>query len=796
MHYIKTFNEISMNDVPLVGGKNASLGQMITQLANKGITIPDGFAVTADAYWYYLKHNMLVDPIKEQLEKLTDINDIKKVQEVGLALRSLIINGTMPQVLADEIVQAYHALCKEYNQKSCDVAVRSSATAEDLPGASFAGQQETFLNITGDEHLLVACKKALASLFTNRALVYRVEKGFDHLKVALSIGVQKMIHSDRASSGVAFSLDTETGFGGVVMIDSSYGLGESIVQGLVNPDQFYVHKETLKQDFEGIIQKRLGSKTKKIIYSDDPKEPLATVDVSEQEAQQFSLTDDEIRALARMVVTIEDHYTEKKGSWAPMDIEWAKDGDDNKIYILQARPETIHSNRKKGQKLIQYELAPNQKKVELVRGLSIGQKIATGKARIVTSAAQIDKVQEGDMLITSMTDPDWVPAMKRAAAIITTHGGRTCHAAIISRELGTPALVGAANALDVIKDGQEVTLDCSQGMTGFVYEGALSFDKKEFYLEGLGQAPVDVMVNIADPNQVFRYAYLPVKGVGLARVEFIITNVIGIHPMALVEFDKVTDKKVRADIEQRTHLYKNKEDYFVDQLAYGVAMIAAAFYPKPVFVRFSDLKTNEYRNLLGGSYFEPQEENPMLGFRGASRYTNDRYKDAFALECAALKKVRDDMGFVNVQLMVPFVRTIHEAEQVIEELEHNGLSYSDQTLHYIMMCEVPSNVLLIDEFSDYFDGFSIGSNDLTQLVLGVDRDSGLLADLFDERNSAVKQMIKMALEGAKRNDKYSGLCGQAPSDYPEFAEFLIECGIDSVSLNPDAVVPFLLKYKE
>ena len=787
MKFIKKFEDLRITDTPTVGGKNASLGQMISQLSAKGVTIPTGFAVTAQAYWHYLDHNNLREPIKKVMTALTDHQDIRQLQKVGHEIRSLIEQGAMPDDLAQEISQAYQELCKQYGQENLDVAVRSSATAEDLPTASFAGQQETFLNVRGDERLIESCKKCMASLFTDRAIVDRIEQGFDHFQVALSVGVQKMVRADKASAGVAFSLDTETGFKDVVMIESSYGLGETIVKGLVVPDEFFVHKPTFAKGFSSIIKKQLGKKKIKLIYDD----PLKQVEVPENEQQLFSLTDKEILELVKATVTIEDHYTQLKGSWAPMDVEWAKDGVDGKLYILQARPETVHAT-KVGTTFEQYALKEKAPQ-PLLTGQSIGQKIATGVARVIKDVKDIVAVQEGDILVTQMTDPDWVPAMKKAAGIITERGGRTCHAAIVSRELGVPAIIGASLATTKIKTGQKITLDCSKGKTGFIYDGALKFETQTIELEKIPKLPVELLVNIADPDRAFTVSMLPVGGVGLARLEFIINNAIKIHPMALLQPEKVEDAAVKKQIDELTVGYTDKKDFFIDSLSQGIAMIAAGFYPRPVIVRLSDFKTNEYRNLIGGAYFEPVEENPMLGFRGASRYQHELYKDAFALECAALKKVRDGMGLTNVKIMVPFVRTTQEAEGVLNEMKRHGLQQGENNLEIIMMCEIPSNVVLIDEFSKQFDGFSIGSNDLTQLTLGVDRDSELLADIFDERDPAVKKMLRMAIEGAQKNKRPIGICGQAPSDFPELAEFLMEIGINSISLNPDSVLPFLMR---
>jgi len=794
MKFVKKIEELRLSDTPIVGGKNSSLGQMIAELAKEGITVPTGFAVTAEAYWYFLKENKLLEKMKQIMSELTDYKNFEKLNKVGSEIRALIAGGTMPEDLKKEIGESYKQLCTTYNQKNCDVAVRSSATAEDLPTASFAGQQETFLNIRGDDALIIACKKSMASLFTDRAIAYRIEQGFDHFQVALSVGVQKMIRSDLASAGVAFSLDTETGFKDVVVIDSSFGLGESIVKGEVIPDEFVVHKPTLEKNFASIIKKQLGEKKTKIVYAEGD-EPTKKVPISEKDFCSFSLTDEEVLDLARMTVTIENHYSKLKGAWSPMDIEWAKDGQDGKLYILQARPETVHGSKKENGFVTQYKLKEKTSQ-EIISGQSIGQKIASGPARVILSADDIDQVQEGDILITDMTDPDWVPAMKKAAGIITNRGGRTCHAAIVSRELNIPAIVGAQGVTEKIKSGQTVTLDCSQGKTGFVYEGALQFEREELDISNLSteKVPTDVMVNIADPDGAFSVAVLPTDGVGLARLEFIINNAVQVHPLALVYPEKIKDKEIQKKVETITCAYADKKQFFVDTLACGVGTIAAAFWPKPVIVRLSDFKTNEYRNLIGGVYFEPEEENPMLGFRGASRYYSESYKEAFALECAALKKVREDMGLTNVRVMVPFVRTLDEAQKALKVMEEFGLKRGQHGLEVVMMCEIPSNVILIEEFSKLFDGFSIGSNDLTQLTLGVDRDSGELAHLFDERDPAVKKMLALAVEGAKKSQRYIGICGQAPSDLPEVAQFLIEHGITSISLNADSIVQFLRRY--
>ncbi len=797
MKYIKKFEQLRQEDVPLVGGKNASLGQMIGQLIAKGLRIPDGFAITAPAYWYFLEHNNLVEPLKRTLGQLKDPYDLAMLNKVGSQARSLIESGTMPNDLAQEIVIAYKALSAAYKQKEADVAVRSSATAEDLPTASFAGQQETYLNVRGNEQLIESTKKCMASLFTDRAIVYRIEQGFEHFQVALSVGVQKMIRSDLASSGVSFSLDTESGHKDIIMINGSYGLGESIVKGLVNPDEFFVHKPTLEQGFSSIIKKMLGDKTVKIIYGEDNQEATKEVSVPDEDQKQFCLTDAEICEIARSTLLIEQHYSEINNRWMPMDVEWAKDGHDGKLYIIQARPETVHSARPYKNVITRYALIKDELDVAsrlMVTGQSIGSQITSGTARVIADVGQIGLVREGDIIVTQMTDPDWVPVMRKAAGIITDRGGRTCHAAIVSRELGIPAIVGAKGATNTITDKQEITLDCSQGMVGYIYAGAIPFEVKEIALETIPKPPVDVMVNISDPDSAFQISFLPVAGVGLARLEFIINNAIKIHPMALLQPERIEDSEVLRKIDALTVAYPNKQSFFIDQLAQGIGMIAAGFYPRPVIVRLSDFKSNEYRNLIGGQYFEPEEENPMLGFRGASRYYHEAYKKAFALECAALKQVRQTMGLVNVRVMIPFVRTVAEMQGVLKEMERNGLVRGRNNLEVVMMCEVPSNVILMDEFSALVDGFSIGSNDLTQLTLGVDRDSELLAPMFDERDPAVKKMLALAIDGAKRNKKSIGICGQAPSDYPEIAEFLIEQGIDSLSLNPDSVLPFLMRY--
>lgn len=792
MKYIKRFDELELKDIALVGGKNASLGQMIRDLSSQGIAVPMGFAITADAYFYFLAFNHLLDSLRS-IRNSIRLTDQSSLQTGALQLRESIIAGAFPADLQSEIERAYDELSSYYNQKECDVAVRSSATAEDLPGASFAGQQETYLHITGKESLLRAVKKCFASLFTERALVYRAEKGFDDFQIRLSVGVQKMIRSDRACSGVAFSLDTESGFKDVVMINAAYGLGEAIVQGHVTPDEFVVFKTTLNKNYQPIIKKSVGQKNTQLVYGQDGE--LIYQSVAANLAHRFCLTDNEILELARSVITIENHYSLLEKRWVPVDVEWAKDGEDGKLYIIQARPETIHAQENLSAGFTRYTLTEEKEPQALVTGQSIGQKIATGSVQVVTSLAQIGSVKAGDIIVTTMTDPDWLPALKKAAGIITDQGGRTCHAAIVARELGIPALVGTGNATHRLKSGQVVTIDCSQGMVGVVYNGALRFEKEYISLENLPHLNTHIMINLADPDRAFTYAQLPVDGVGLARMEFIINTQIKVHPMALLNPQAVIDQGVQEQIKKLTAAYNTPQDYFVDTLAQGIGMIAAAFYPKPVIVRFSDFKSNEYKNLIGGSFFEPEEENPMIGFRGAARYYHPAYQAAFMLEIAAIKKARECMGLTNIQIMVPFVRTIGEAQKVTDLLHAQGLT-KQQGVTTIMMCEIPSNVLLIPSFSALFDGFSIGSNDLTQLTLGVDRDSALLTGLFDERDPAVMRMIELAIEGAHANNCTVGICGQAPSDYPEIAHWLLAKGIDSISLNPDTVIPFLQSFTE
>jgi pyruvate, water dikinase len=796
MKFIKPFESISIKDVPLVGGKNASLGEMIQKLTPQGVLIPSGFAITAEGYRFLLHENNLTQHIADLLAPL-DKKDLEQLATVGQAIRTLINAAPFPQALVDEITTAYAELEKRYGP-NCDVAVRSSATAEDLPEASFAGQQDTYLNISGVTQLLKACAHCFASLFTNRAISYRIDHNFDHMSIALSIGVQKMVRSDLAASGVMFTLDTESGFKDALFITSSYGLGENIVQGSVNPDEFYVHKPTLKAGFKPLLKKRVGSKLIKLIYASDGSAVTKNVDVPAVDRNHYSLTDDEILSLAKQALIIEEHYSTNKGSWSPMDIEWAKDGNDGKLYIVQARPETVHSLKQHQTVIEEFVITKTDRDsaTVLATGKSVGRKVATGPARVIETTDMMQTVQPGDILVTDMTDPDWEPIMKIAAGIITNRGGRTCHAAIVSRELGIPAIVGTTNATEHIKTGDLITLDCSTSEVGYVYKGKTPFTVKTVEVGNLKKPNISIMMNLGNPDEAFTLAKMPADGVGLARLEFIINNSIMVHPMALVHPEKVTDAAELATINALTIDYTDKKQFFIDKLAQEAGTIAAAFYPRPVIVRMSDFKSNEYSKLIAGSYFEPHEENPMIGFRGASRYHDPHYQEAFALECMAMKKIRDQMGLTNVILMIPFVRTVKEAQAVIATMANHGLKQGVNGLQVYMMCEIPSNVILIDKFAEIFDGFSIGSNDLTQMTLAVDRDSHLVSGIFDERDEAVKIMLKMAITGAKKAGKKIGICGQGPSDYPELAQFLFECGIDSLSLNPDAVLKEIMLLRE
>ncbi len=785
------FEEVGINDIPLVGGKNASLGEMIQQLTPKGVNVPTGFATSAYAYRYFIKAAGLEKKLRQLFADL-DVDDVSNLQQRGKQARSLILNTSFPQELQDVISEAYRELCDRYGEDT-EVAIRSSATAEDLPDASFAGQQETYLNVHGIKRVLEYCHRCFASLFTDRAISYRHNNGFDHLEVALSVGVQKMVRSDLASSGVMFSIDTESGFKNAALITGAYGLGENVVQGAVNPDEYFVFKPTLKDGFRPILEKRLGNKRIKMVYDLGSSRLTKNVWVPESEQEKFCITDDEILQLARWAVQIEDHYGAVRGVYTPMDIEWAKDGITGELFIVQARPETVQS-QKSTNVLKSYHLKEHSE--ILTTGRSVGAAIGQGKARVILDTSQIHLFQAGEVLVTNKTDPDWEPIMKKASAIVTNQGGRTCHAAIIAREMGIPAIVGCGNATDVLNTAQEVTISCAEGDEGHVYKGLLPFEVQETLLKDLPRTRTQILMNVGNPEQAFGLASIPCDGVGLARLEFIIANHIKAHPLALIHFDQLNDELVKAQITELTKLYADKPQYFVDKLAHGVGMIAAAFYPKPVVVRMSDFKSNEYANLLGGKQFEPKEENPMLGWRGASRYYDENYRDAFALECQALKRVRDEMGLSNVIPMIPFCRTPEEGRQVLAEMAKHGLERGVKGLQVYVMCELPSNVILADEFSEVFDGFSIGSNDLTQLTLGLDRDSALVAGIFDERNEGVKRMVKMAIATAKEKGRKIGICGQAPSDYPEFAQFLVEQGIDSMSLNPDSVLKTLLMVAE
>lgn len=773
--YVIKLEQLGMEDVEIVGGKNASLGEMISNLSGLGVAVPGGFATTAAAYRDFLRCDNLDERIRDKLKSL-DVDDISALSEAGKSIRGWISDTALPDRLKAEVSEAWAEMS---DGKDIRVAVRSSATAEDLPDASFAGQQETFLNVRGLDHLIAAMHQVFASLFNDRAIAYRVHQGFDHSNVALSVGVQYMVRSDIGSAGVMFTLDTESGFRDAVFITSSFGLGETVVQGAVNPDEFYVYKPALESGRFPILRKNLGSKNIKMIFSDDPKpgKTVETVDVDDAEKLTFSLSEKDIIELARSAVTIEKHYGR------PMDIEWGKDGSDGKLYILQARPETVQS--RSGRTIHRYTLKTRSK--VLGTGRSIGQKIGAGTAKIVRDVSEMGRVQPGDVLISDMTDPDWEPVMKRASAIVTNRGGRTCHAAIIARELGIPAVVGCGDATTRVKDGTEVTVSCAEGDEGYIYEGLLQYEESEIELDSLPDIPVKIMMNVGNPDRAFDFCNIPHHGVGLARLEFIINRMIGVHPNALLEYDSL-DSETRAAVDEQMAGYAEPLSFFVDKLAEGISTIAAAFAPHPVIVRMSDFKTNEYANLIGGDAYEPKEENPMLGFRGAARYVSEAFRPCFELECAALRKVRNDMGLKNVQVMIPFIRTVAQGAEVIDLLRHNGLERGKDGLKIIMMCELPTNALLADQYLEHFDGMSIGSNDMTQLTLGLDRDSALVADLFDERDDAVKAMLEMTIKACRAKGKYVGICGQGPSDHPDFAMWLVDQGIDSLSLNPDTVI--------
>ncbi|MCO3663109.1 phosphoenolpyruvate synthase [Pseudomonas aeruginosa] len=777
VEYVVSLDKLGVHDVEHVGGKNASLGEMISNLAGAGVSVPGGFATTAQAYRDFLEQSGLNDRIHAALDAL-DVDDVNALAKTGAQIRQWVMEAEFPARLDSEIRQAFAALAN--GNDNLAVAVRSSATAEDLPDASFAGQQETFLNIRGVDNVIRAAKEVFASLFNDRAIAYRVHQGFDHKLVALSAGVQRMVRSETGTAGVMFTLDTESGFRDVVFITGAYGLGETVVQGAVNPDEFYVHKPTLEAGRPAILRRNLGSKAIKMIYGDEAKagRSVKVVDVDRADRARFALSDAEVTELAKQAMIIEKHYGR------PMDIEWAKDGDDGKLYIVQARPETVKS-RASATVMERYLL--KEKGTVLVEGRAIGQRIGAGPVKVINDVSEMDKVQPGDVLVSDMTDPDWEPVMKRASAIVTNRGGRTCHAAIIARELGIPAVVGCGNATQILQDGQGVTVSCAEGDTGFIFEGELGFDVRKNSVAAMPDLPFKIMMNVGNPDRAFDFAQLPNEGVGLARLEFIINRMIGVHPKALLNFAGLP-ADIKESVEKRIAGYPDPVGFYVEKLVEGISTLAAAFWPKKVIVRLSDFKSNEYANLIGGKLYEPEEENPMLGFRGASRYISESFRDCFELECRALKKVRNEMGLTNVEIMVPFVRTLGEASQVVELLAGNGLKRGENGLKVIMMCELPSNALLADEFLEFFDGFSIGSNDLTQLTLGLDRDSGIVAHLFDERNPAVKKLLANAIAACNKAGKYIGICGQGPSDHPDLARWLMEQGIESVSLNPDSVL--------
>ena len=776
--YVLWYQELGMQDVPRVGGKNASLGEMISNLANAGVQVPGGFATTADAFNEFLEQSGLNSKIHDILDTL-DVDDVNTLAKVGAEIRQWIIDTPFQPNLDQAIRDAYSQLHGDASQ-DVSFAVRSSATAEDMPDASFAGQQETFLNVRGIDSVMTAIKHVFASLFNDRAISYRVHQGYDHRGVALSAGIQRMVRSDKAASGVMFSIDTESGFEDVVFVTSSYGLGEMVVQGAVNPDEFYVHKPTLAKGKPSVVRRNLGSKAIQMVYSSDEShgKQVEIVDMEPELSNRFSITDEEVQELAKQAVIIEKHYGR------PMDIEWAKDGNDGKLYIVQARPETVRSNED-ANVMERFQLKAHSNVI--AEGRAIGHKIGSGVVRVLNSIDEMDKVQVGDVLVTDMTDPDWEPIMKRAAAIVTNRGGRTCHAAIIARELGIPAVVGCGNATDLITNNQEVTVSCAEGDTGYIYEGKLDYEVITSEIDSMPDLPMKIMMNVGNPDRAFDFAKLPHAGIGLARLEFIINRMIGIHPKALIKFD-TQPAELQAEIKEMIAGYASPVEFYIEKLVEGIATLGSAFAPERVIVRMSDFKSNEYANLVGGQQYEPEEENPMIGFRGASRYISEDFRECFALECEAIKRVRNGMDLTNVEIMIPFVRTLEEAEQVIQLLEEHGLKRGENGLKVIMMCELPSNALLAEEFLEYFDGFSIGSNDLTQLTLGLDRDSGLIAHLFDERNPAIKKLLSMAIQTAKAKGKYVGICGQGPSDHEDFAAWLVEQGIDSVSLNPDTVL--------
>ena len=788
--YIADLHKVCLSDIEQVGGKNASLGEMLQNLTQLGIQIPGGFVITVAAYREFIRFNNLDDQIHSIINGIK-LDDIESLRRGGLQARQLLKNARFPKNLSEVIINKYNELSQQYNQEVTDVAVRSSATAVDLPDASFAGQQETYLNVRGPASLINAVRNCFASIFTDRAISYRQSFGYDHFSVGLSVCVQKMVRSDLGASGVAFSLDTESGFKDVVVINASFGLGEMIVQGSVSPDEYIVFKPALKKGFNSIIEKKLGKKDKMMVYGDNPDERVQIIPVEKPLQQRLCLKDETIIKLASWVSKIEDYYSNKKGHWCPMDVEWALDGLSKELYIVQARPETIHS-RKDVSKITEYIMEDTSPRKTLFKGIAVGDKIGAGKVSILYSLdkriTEGHEFQEGDVLVTDMTDPDWEPIMKKASAIITNKGGRTCHAAIVARELGVPAIVGCGEATEILSNGQLVTASCCEGDEGMVYEGNVPFRKVETDLKDLPKVKTPIMLNVASPNLAFRFSHLPNAGVGLAREEFIINNYIQVHPLALMQHKNLNDAELSATIKKMIMGFADEEDFFIQKLSYGIAKIAAAFYPNKVIVRFSDFKSNEYYNLLGGKYFEPHEENPMIGWRGASRYYSEKYKAAFGLECKAIIKVREEMGLDNVVVMIPFCRTVEELLKVQAVMKEYGLERGKNGLELFLMAELPSNIMMAEEFADHIDGFSIGSNDLTQLTLGLDRDSSLVAHLYDERNPAVKRLLKMLIDTAKRKKVKVGICGQGPSDFPDFAQFLVELGIDSISVTPDSVI--------
>ncbi|MEN8180950.1 MAG: phosphoenolpyruvate synthase [Myxococcota bacterium] len=777
------YQDLSLESLPQVGGKNASLGEMIAALTSHGVRVPDGFAVTADAYRLHLDQSGFSNEIHSMLDRL-EVRDVAALEVAGHRIRERVRSVALPASVAEDIAASYARLSQEYGEEATDVAVRSSATAEDLPTASFAGQQETYLNVRGLARLLDSVRDCMASLFTDRAIVYRSERGFRHRDVALSVGVQKMVRSDTGCAGVIFTLDTETGFRDVVYLTGAWGLGETVVQGRVDPDEFWVHKSTTRQGHRPILRRECGGKELKLVYSSGGTSAVREVRVPRHDRERLILSDDEVLSLARWAMEIEDHYSERSGHPTPMDIEWAKDGKSGDLFIVQARPETVHSQS--GPPRIEIYRVRGKGSV-LVRGKNVGNKVGAGAVRVIHSPAELPAFQPGEVLVAAMTDPDWEPVLRQAAAVVTDHGGRTCHAAIVSRELGIPCVVGAGNATGVLETGQEVTVSCAEGDEGRVYAGRVDFDCEKIDPAELPEPRVPLMLNIGDPENAFLVAQLPSAGVGLARIEFVISSWIGIHPLALLHPEQVEDRADRAQIRRRTQGFSSPSEFFVERLASGIGLIAGSFHPRPVIVRLSDFKTNEYAGLIGGAPFEPHESNPMIGFRGASRYYHERYQEGFALECEAIRRVRETMGLTNLKVMVPFCRTLEEGRRVLLEMEKNGLRRGEKDLEVHVMCEIPNNVILAEQFADLFDGFSIGSNDLTQLTLGIDRDSEILAPLFDERDPGVKRLIAMVVEAAHRKGRKVGICGQAPSDYPDFAEYLASIGIDSMSLNPDSL---------